>query len=70
MLVLFCVQVVQSSNNECDCTQAKDMQSCQKKQKNWVKNLINKIHKLIIKEVRLDVNCHIKIGRNYNLLQV
>jgi hypothetical protein len=31
MLVLFCVQIVQPSKNECDCTQANDMQSCQKK---------------------------------------
>jgi len=32
---------------------------------NW-KNLVDKIHK----ELKLNVYCHIKRGRNYNLFQV
>jgi hypothetical protein len=39
MLVLFCVQVVQPSKNECDCTPAKDMQSCQKNKKIELKKI-------------------------------
>jgi hypothetical protein len=28
-----------------------------------LKNIIDKIHKLIVKKLKLNVNCHIKIGR-------
>jgi hypothetical protein len=39
--------------------------------KNLVKkNLVDKIHKLIVKKLKLNVNCHIKIGRNHNFFQV
>jgi hypothetical protein len=34
------------------------------------KNLVDKIHKLIFKELKLNVNHNIKIGKNHNLLQV
>jgi hypothetical protein len=38
-----------------------------KKAKNLnLKNLVNKIHKLIVREL----NCHIKTDKNHNLLQV
>ncbi len=40
-----------------------------RKQKKFKKkNLIDKIHKLIVKEFKLTVNCHIKTSRNHNLL--
>jgi hypothetical protein len=32
------------------------------------KKIVDKIHKLIVKELKFNVNCHIKIGRNHNLL--
>jgi hypothetical protein len=42
-----------------------------KKQKILIKkNLIDKIHKLIVKEIKLNVNRHIKTNRNHNLFQV
>ncbi len=34
------------------------------------KNLVDKMRKLIIKKLKLNVNHHIKRGRNHNLLQV
>jgi transposase len=71
MLVLFCVQVVQTSNNECSWGKktnktSKRYPKLSKKQN----NLVNKIHKLIIKEPKLNVHRHIKTGRNHILLQV
>ncbi len=33
-------------------------------------NLVDKTHKLIVKEPKLNVDCHIKTCRNHNLLQV
>jgi hypothetical protein len=42
-----------------------------KKAKNLnYKNLVDKIHKLIVRELKLNVNHNIKIGKNHNLLQV
>ncbi len=32
------------------------------------KNLVHKIHKVIVKELKLNVKHNIKIGRNHNLL--
>jgi hypothetical protein len=40
------------------------------KRKNNLKNIVEKINNLIIKKFKLNVNCHIKIGRNHNLLQI
>jgi hypothetical protein len=34
------------------------------------KKKVDKIHKLIVKKFKLNVDCHIKIGRNHNLFQV
>jgi hypothetical protein len=34
------------------------------------KNLVGKIHKLIIEKLKLNVNHHIKTCKNHNLLQV
>ncbi len=34
------------------------------------KNLVDKIHKLIVKKLKLNVNHRIKTGKNHNLLQV
>jgi hypothetical protein len=34
------------------------------------KNLIYKIHKLIVKKVKFNINDHIKTYRNHNLLQI
>jgi hypothetical protein len=34
------------------------------------KNLVDKIHKLIFKELKLNVNHNVKTGKNHNLLQV
>ncbi len=34
------------------------------------KKLVDKIHKLIVKKLKLNVNCHIKIGRNHNHFEV
>jgi len=39
------------------------------KEIDW-KNLIDKIHKLIAKQLKLNVNRHIKIDKNHNRLQV
>jgi hypothetical protein len=70
MLVLLCVQVVQTNNNESSWRGKKKQHSNVNKQKicklakkvenfNW-KNLIYKIHKLILKEFKLNVNHHMK----------
>jgi hypothetical protein len=45
------------------------MQTYQERKKS-LKNLIDKIHKLIVKELKLNVNHHIKKNRNHDLLQV
>jgi hypothetical protein len=37
---------------------------------NNLKNLVDKIHKPIVKEFKLNVNRHIKIGKNHNFFQV
>jgi hypothetical protein len=34
------------------------------------KNLLDKMHKLIVKKLKLKVNCHMKISRNHNFLQI
>jgi hypothetical protein len=34
------------------------------------KNLLDKMHKLIVKKLKLNVNCHMKISRNHNFLQI
>ncbi len=41
-----------------------------RKHKILIKKKIDKIHKLIVKELKLNVNCHIKTCKNHNLLQV
>jgi hypothetical protein len=46
------------------------MQACQENRKFYLKNLVNKIHKLVVKKLKLNVDCHIKTQRNHNLLQV
>jgi hypothetical protein len=47
------------------------MWTCQESKNNLIKkNLVDKIHKLIVKELKLNINCHIKIGKNHNLVQV
>jgi hypothetical protein len=73
MFMLFCVQVVQTNNNEFSWREKKKQLSsannkkiCKlvKKAKKFnLKNLINKIHKLIVNKPKLNVNHHIKIGR-------
>jgi len=35
-----------------------------------LKNIVDKIHKLIVKKLKFNVNRHIKISKNHNLLQV
>jgi len=81
MLVLLCVQVVQTNNNGSSWREKKRQQlSSANKQMickiamkvenlNY-KNIVHKIHKLIVKKLKLNVDCHIKTGKNYNLLQV
>jgi hypothetical protein len=34
------------------------------------KNLVNKIHMLLIKKLKININDHIKTSKNHNLLQV
>jgi hypothetical protein len=78
--MLFCVQVVQTNNNESSKKEKKKQLSNVDKQKMCelakktkklnFKNLVNKIHKLIIKELKLNVNHNNKIVKNHNLLQV
>jgi hypothetical protein len=47
------------------------MQKLAKKIENLnLKNLVNKIYKLIVKELKLNVNRQIKTSKNHNLLQV
>jgi hypothetical protein len=69
--VLFCVQVVQTNNNESNRkkegnnkflvqTSKRCVNLTQKKKQ---KKLIDKIHKLIIKELKLNVNNNIKISK-------
>jgi hypothetical protein len=55
--VLFCVQVVQIYNNESGWRE-------KRKENPNLKNLVDKIRKLIIKELKLNVNHHIKIDKN------
>jgi hypothetical protein len=55
MLVLLCVQVVQTNKNKSSWggkKQAKDLDLAKKKMEINFKNLINKIHKLIVKEFK------------------
>jgi hypothetical protein len=70
--MLFCVQVVQTSNNESNwrkkkkistfyCKQAKDMWACQESKNLNKKNLIDKIHK----EFKLNVNHNI-VSNSWN----
>jgi hypothetical protein len=78
MLVLFCIQVVQTKHNEFSWGKKKKKLSNVDKQKicklakkaknNNKNNLVDKIQKLIVKELKLNVNCHIKISRNHNFL--
>jgi hypothetical protein len=71
------VQIVQTNNNESNwrkmkdtttfyCKQAKDMWIYQENQKKIKKYIFDKIHK----ELKLNVDRHIKININHNLLQV
>jgi hypothetical protein len=61
MLVLLCVQVVQINNNESSYSGDKQKihKLVKKAKKINYKNLVNKIYKLIVKELKLNVNCHI-----------
>jgi hypothetical protein len=82
MLVLLCVQVVKTNNTESSWRKKKEQQLssatkqkiCElatKEKKSYLKiYIINKIHKLIVKELKLNVNWHIKTSKNYNLLQI
>jgi len=80
MLVSLCVQVVQTNNNEsnlkgkkkqlCNVDKQKICKRAKKKENPNFKNLIDKTQKLIVKELKRNVNCHIKINRNHNLLRV
>jgi hypothetical protein len=49
------------------------MQASQKKKKNLPRKprnlIVNKRHKLIVKEFKLNVNCYIKTSKNHNLPQ-
>jgi len=71
MLMLFCVRVVQTTNNESNWKKKKQLSNvynqkiCKLVKKNKSKylnqkNIIDKIQKLIIKELKLNVSCHIK----------
>jgi hypothetical protein len=76
MLMLLCVQVVQIDNNKFSWREKKKCFSSVGKQNicklaKKVENLslkivIDKIHKRIIKEFTVNVNHHIKIGKNHN----
>jgi transposase len=80
MLMLLCVQVVETNNNEfsprekkkwfSNANKQKIYELVKKTKKNYLKNLVDKIHKLIVKELKLNVNCHIKIDKNHNLLPI
>jgi hypothetical protein len=42
-----------------------------RKQKKLIKkDLIDKIHKLIVKELKFNINCHIQTRKNHNLFQI
>jgi hypothetical protein len=68
MLMLLCVQVVQTNNNELSWRGKKKFnvnkqKICKLGKKIFkiiLKILINKIHELIVKELKLTVNHHIK----------
>jgi hypothetical protein len=74
MLVLLCVQVVQTNNNEFNwrekknifLLQTKDMWACQIAKYLNLKSSIDKIHK----ELNFNIDSHIKTYKNHNLLQV
>jgi hypothetical protein len=77
MLVLLCVQVVQTNNNESSRRGKKKLSNVFKQKIRELvkkveifnlKNLIDKIHKQ--KELKLNVNCQIKKSRNHNFLQI
>jgi hypothetical protein len=80
MLMLLCVQVVQTNNNEFSPREKKKQFFIANKQKIYklvkktkkinLKNLVDKIHKLIVKELKLNINCHIKIDKIHNLLPI
>jgi hypothetical protein len=78
MSVLLCIQIVQTNNNESNWREKKNKQlfDASKPKKRKVnlprkpRNLIvNKKHKLIVKEFKLNVNCYIKTSKNHNLPQ-
>jgi predicted transcriptional regulator len=64
LLVLLCVQVVQTNKNKSSWRGKKNKQKICELTKNKFeinfKNLINKIHKLIVKELKLNVNHQVK----------
>jgi hypothetical protein len=80
MLMLLCVQIVQTNNNKSNWREKKRklftidkkkyVNLSRKKKILNKKNLVDEIHNLIIKEIKFNVNCHIKIGRNHNFSQV
>jgi len=77
---VLCVQVVQANNTGSNWREKKiELFSANKqtickiamKIENLNKeNLVDKIHKLKVKKLELNVDCHIKTGKNHNLLQV
>jgi hypothetical protein len=77
MLVLLCIQIVQTNNNESNWREKKKKQlsSANKQKKNvnllWKHKIfiVNKIQKLIVKEFKHNVNCYIKTSKNHNLPQ-
>jgi hypothetical protein len=53
-------------NNFLMQTSKKENVNLPRKQKNLI---VNKIHKVIVKEFKLNVNCYIKTSKNHNLPQ-
>jgi hypothetical protein len=45
------------------------MNPIEEKRKKQKKLIVNKIHRLIVKEFKLNVNCYIKTSKNHNLPQ-
>jgi hypothetical protein len=52
------------------CKQKKKNANCHESKKILIKKIIDKIHKLIFKKLKLNVNRCIKIGKNHDLLQI
>jgi hypothetical protein len=57
-------------NNIFSANKQKKSEFTKEKKKLLKKHLIDKIHKLIVKELKFNINHHIQTRKNHNLIQI